>query len=52
MLAVDIIFIMNTTLNPASITREEIRKSKNKAEDKVWGNTSIKESEKEGIQKG
>lgn len=47
MLAVDIIFIMNTTLDSAGITQEEVRKLENKAEDRARENTTIKK----GIQK-
>lgn len=38
-------------LNLVEITQEEIRKPEEKAADRVLGNTSIKESNKEEIQK-
>lgn len=51
MLAVDIIFIMHTTLDSAGITQEESGNQKTKLNAEPRGNTNINESEKEGIQR-
>lgn len=49
MLAVAV--MMTIALNPVEITQEEIRKPEEKAGGRVLGNTSIKEFEKDEIQK-
>ena len=46
-----VIFIMNIVLDPPGITQEETGKSEEKAGDRVLVNTSMKESEKEEIQR-